>query len=107
MYFTIAICSIIVMLLFYFLIKPTTKNITTVPSILTGIGIFGTFLGITISLMYFNHANIVASVPIFLSGIKLAFWSSVVGILASLIHKIRFAVNPLQEEYAQDEMEIR
>ena len=106
MYFTIIICAIIVMLLFYFLNKPTIKNVTTVPSILTGIGIFGTFLGITISLMYFNPDNIVASVPIFLSGIKLAFWSSVVGILASLVHKIRFAVNPLREEYAQDEMEI-
>jgi hypothetical protein len=106
MFFTIAICSIILLLLFYFLSKPTTKNLTTVPSILTGIGIFGTFFGITISLMYFNPDNIVASVPIFLSGIKLAFWSSVVGILASLVHKIRFAVNPLREEYAQDEMEI-
>ena len=106
MFFTIAICAIILLLLFYFLSKPTIKNVTTVPSILTGIGIFGTFLGITISLMYFNPDNILASVPIFLSGIKLAFWSSVVGILASLVHKIRFAVNPLREEYAQDEMEI-
>ena len=106
MYFTLLICVVIIVLLAYFMNKPTTKNVTTVPSILTGIGIFGTFLGITISLMYFNPDNIVASVPIFLSGIKLAFWSSVVGILASLIHKIRFSIAPLHEEYAQDEMEI-
>ena len=106
MFFTLFICVIIASLLIYFLWKPTARNITTVPSILTGIGIFGTFLGITISLMNFNPDDIVASVPIFLSGIKLAFWSSVVGILASLIHKTRFSIAPLQEEYTQDEMEI-
>lgn len=106
MYFTIGICSLIAILFLYFLGKPTVKNVATAPSILTGIGIFGTFLGITIGLMHFDPSDIVASVPIFLGGIKLAFWSSVVGIFASLIHKIKFSIWPLQEEHPADEMEL-
>ncbi|WP_372880092.1 hypothetical protein [Psychromonas sp.] len=106
MFFTLTISAIIILLLIYFLMRPTLRNVITAPSILTGFGIFGTFLGITIGLMDFNANNIVGSVPIFLSGIKLAFWSSVVGILASLIHKLRFIVAPLEERYVADEMEI-
>ncbi len=106
MYFTLIISIIIVVLLFYFLSKPTTKNVATAPSILTGIGIFGTFLGVAIGLMHFDASDVIAGVPIFLSGIKLAFWSSVVGIGASLIHKATFTIKPLQEEYIQDEMGV-
>jgi hypothetical protein len=105
MFFTFAISAVIIVLLVYFIYKPTIRNVMIAPSILAGLGIFGTFLGITIGLMHFNANNIVGSVPVFLSGIKLAFWSSVVGILASLIHKLRFTIFPLQENYVLDELE--
>ncbi|MGB5438352.1 MAG: hypothetical protein WBN90_01695 [Gammaproteobacteria bacterium] len=106
MFLTLVICTIIIVLLIYFLNKPNSKTVSTAPSILTGIGIFGTFLGVTISLLHFNPDDIVASVPIFISGIKLAFATSVVGIAASLIHKLKFSFAPLQEETIQDEMEV-
>ena len=106
MFLTLVICTIIILLLIYFVNKPNSKTVSTAPSILTGIGIFGTFLGVTISLLHFNPDDIVASVPIFISGIKLAFATSVVGIAASLIHKLKFSIAPLQEETIQDEMEI-
>ena len=98
MLLTIAICSLIVVLFIYFLIKPTSKTVSNAPSILTSIGIFGTFLGIAIGLMNFDPDDVIASVPTFLGGIKLAFWSSVVGILTALIHRVRFTIHPLDKD---------
>jgi len=102
MFLTIAICALIVLLFLYFLLKPTPKTTVTAPSILTSIGIFGTFLGIAIGLMHFDPDDVITSVPVFLSGIKLAFWSSVVGILTALIHRVRFSIRPLETDMASE-----
>lgn len=102
---TILICAVIGVLFLLFMAKPTQRTQAMAPSILTGIGIFGTFLGITIGLMHFDPNNIIESVPIFLAGIKLAFWSSVVGILASLLFKIRVAFSPVKHDRDPDETE--
>ena len=53
-------------------------------SILTVIGIFGTFLGIYIGLNTFNATAIEASIPGLLQGLKLAFLTSLVGIGSAL-----------------------
>lgn len=56
-------------------------------SILTVVGIFGTFLGIFIGLWRFEVTNIEGSIGPLLEGLKLAFLTSVVGIGSSLILK--------------------
>ena len=59
----------------------------TAASILTIIGVFGTFLGIFIGLQAFDDANIETSIPPLLEGLKLAFLTSLVGILSAIILK--------------------
>ena len=56
-------------------------------SILTVIGIFGTFLGIFIGLLAFDIEDIPGSIPGLLDGLKLAFLTSLVGILSAIILK--------------------
>jgi len=97
MYITILISILIGVLLIYFLVSPNRRTVGSAPSILTSIGIFGTFLGIAIGLMNFDPNNVIAGVPLFLSGIKLAFWSSVIGIFAALIHRIKFSLSPYDD----------
>jgi hypothetical protein len=97
MYLTIVISIVIGLLFLYFLVNPTRRTVVSAPSILTSIGIFGTFLGIAIGLMNFDPNNVIAGVPLFLSGIKLAFWSSVVGILAALLHRIKYTLFPYED----------
>ncbi len=56
-------------------------------SILTVIGIFGTFFGIFIGLQAFEIENIDGSIPELLEGLKLAFLTSLLGILSAIILK--------------------
>ena len=56
-------------------------------SILTVIGIFGTFFGIFIGLLAFDIEDIEGSIPGLLDGLKLAFLTSLVGILSAIILK--------------------
>ncbi len=58
-----------------------------VPTLLTTMGIFGTFLGIVLGLLDFNQADIEASIPLLLAGLKTAFITSLAGIFSSLIFK--------------------
>ena len=61
------------------------------PSVLTTGGIFFTFLGIAQGLYGFDPAQVDASIPILLAGLKTAFFASVVGVLAALTIKLRYA----------------
>lgn len=58
-----------------------------VPTLLTTLGIFGTFLGIVLGLLDFNQNNIEASIPPLLEGLKTAFITSLAGIFTSLVFK--------------------
>lgn len=53
------------------------------PTLLTTLGILGTFLGIAIGLLDFDSSRIEYSIPLLLDGLKLAFTTSIVGILLS------------------------
>ncbi len=66
-----------------------SKTVTYGPTILTTTGIFATFLGIAIGLSHFNTTNIQASVPELLTGLKTAFWASVLGVGGALSLKFR------------------
>ncbi|MGL4449038.1 MAG: hypothetical protein ACRCUZ_15180 [Shewanella sp.] len=58
-----------------------------VPTLLTTLGIFGTFFGIVLGLLDFNPQNIQSSIPPLLAGLKTAFITSLAGIFSSLLFK--------------------
>ena len=83
--------SVIFLILFFAVVSPRLKslNILSVhPSLLTTIGILGTFVGVYIGLAEFDIGNIDVSIPILLRGLKIAFTTSIVGITAAIILKI-------------------
>ena len=57
-------------------------------SLLVTLGILGTFVGISIALTNFDTSNINQAIPLLLSGLKTAFYTSVAGLLASLIFRV-------------------
>jgi len=59
------------------------------PEVLTTVGILGCFLGIALALLNFDAANVSASVPHLLEGVKTAFWASVSGVAGSLFIRWR------------------
>lgn len=62
------------------------KNIIEyMPSVLTTLGVLGTFIGITYGLSDFNTTNISASISVLLEGLKAAFWTSIVGMVCSIV----------------------
>jgi hypothetical protein len=65
------------------------KTVSNGPTILTTTGIFATFLGIALGLAEFDTANVQASVPALLAGLKTAFWASVAGVCGALSLKFR------------------
>ena len=72
----------------------------TVASILTMVGVFGTFIGIYIGLQEFNPRELQDSIEVLLDGLKLAFLTSIVGIGSALLLKgvISPLVQTLQKE---------
>ena len=66
------------------------KNSGVVPSLLTTIGVFGTFLGIFLGLLEFdvsNETKINESIKDLLDGLKIAFLSSIEGMGAALLFR--------------------
>ncbi len=74
---------------YFFFFRFNARTVSNAPTVLTSIGIFGTFLGIAIGLSDFNTEDIKGSVPTLIDGLKTAFWSSVMGIFCALTIKIR------------------
>lgn len=68
------------------------RIVDAVPSIITSLGIFGTFIGIVAGLMDFDPQNIDGSIPTLLEGLKTAFNTSIIGMLASILFKIILAL---------------
>ena len=58
--------------------------IEQLPSMISTLGVLGTFAGITIGLLYFDTEDLDASIPILLSGLKTAFFTSLAGMIGSL-----------------------
>lgn len=87
---TLGLLALILMLSVYF-VGPgyNSHSATQSPAILTSIGIFGTFLGVALGLLEFDPANISASVPLLIDGLKTAFWTSIGGLLGALSVKLR------------------
>lgn len=69
------------------------RTVNAAPSILTSIGIFGTFFGIALGLSDFDANNVEGSVPQLIEGLKTAFWSSIAGLLGAMTIKMRHVLN--------------
>ena len=84
----IAVFGLAILAVLVFGIYGIRKNGTSrCVGVVTNIGILGTFLGIVVGLWNFDVNNINDSVPDLLSGMKLAFITSVFGISAYIILK--------------------
>jgi hypothetical protein len=59
-----------------------------VPTLLTSLGILGTFCGIVAGLLGFDANNIDGSIGSLLEGMKTAFTTSLVGMSSSIIYKV-------------------
>lgn len=59
--------------------------IEMIPSAVSTLGVLGTFLGITLGLLCFNTQDLTTSIPELLDGLKTAFFTSLAGMIGSLI----------------------
>ena len=84
--FIVFFCILMVSTIAYFW-KVRHQQVNAIASIVTVIGVLGTFIGIFIGLWGFDTGNIEASVPTLLEGLKLAFITSIVGIGLSILLK--------------------
>lgn len=94
--------AIIVALFFIFywkkrdqLIKHKRK-IDNFPTIISTLGVLGTFYGITKGLWHFDTIHLNDSIPKLLEGLKTAFWTSLAGMLGSMI--LSFIINKLYDD---------
>ena len=68
----------------YWFWKIRHQQVNVVASIVTVIGVLGTFVGIAWGLWNFNTADIENSVPKLLGGLRAAFFTSILGIVGSI-----------------------
>lgn len=59
--------------------------VENLPSLISTLGVIGTFAGITAGLMNFDTGNLDKSIPLLLEGLKTAFFTSLAGMIGSLI----------------------
>lgn len=59
--------------------------IEQIPSLISTLGVLGTFIGITIGLIFFDTKNLDDSIPLLLSGLQTAFFTSLAGMIGSLL----------------------
>ncbi len=78
------------------------QQVNTIASIVTVIGVLGTFAGIAWGLLNFDTQNIEASVPLLLEGLKFAFLTSIIGIAGSICLKLS-SLNKLKKQAASEE----
>ena len=85
-FIAILLCVFVLALGMLFLGKWRTLT-SSAPSLLTSIGILGTFAGIITGLLEFNPSELDSSIGPLLEGLKTAFTSSLVGMALSIIFK--------------------
>ena len=61
------------------------RRVEMIPSAISTLGVLGTFLGITFGLLLFDSNNLTQSIPELLDGLKTAFFTSIAGMVGSLI----------------------
>lgn len=87
-----------------------TRMLSVTPSLLTGLGILGTFVGLTVGIAALNSsmqqnandvATLMSGVQSLLRGASLAFWTSIAGLLCSFVFSVleRRKTNHLAEQF--------
>jgi len=90
------IIAIVILLSPFFLKRKFGKG--HIASLTITIGIFGTFFGVFIGLLNFNPEDITASIPKLINGLQTAFVTSIAGLLANLILRIKPSIYGFIEE---------
>ncbi|QIA65408.1 hypothetical protein GT360_17870 [Vibrio astriarenae] len=70
--------------------EPRSNKIAAIPSLLTSGGVLFTFLGIALGLLNFDPNDLNNSISTLLSGLTLAFWSSIFGMAFSIIFRLKW-----------------
>jgi hypothetical protein len=70
----------------------TPATVSLMPTILTMLGILGTFYGVSVGLVAFDVKNIQESIPQLLGGIRTAFFASLFGVAFAISIKARYAL---------------
>ncbi len=73
------------------------------PTLLTSLGILGTFIGIVIGLLDFNPNDIDGSITLLLSGLKTAFITSLAGMALTILYKLLSAIPIFRQDRADIE----
>lgn len=80
------------------------KFLEHIGGVYLSIGVFGTFLGITIGLLGFNVENIEESIPPLLEGLKISFITSILGVFFNIFNQKLSLFS--KEKQISDETEI-
>ena len=80
-------------------IKGWYTHTNTAGSILTMVGVFGTFIGIYVGLQEFNPDALQDSIEVLLNGLKIAFGTSIVGIGSALL--LKGIISPFVQKFIQ------
>ncbi len=93
--FTVVACAFIVLafvIAFIYIVRTRSyqlderrKWIEQLPSVISTLGVLGTFLGITLGLIAFDSNDPKNSIPPLLKGLRMAFLTSILGMVGSLI----------------------
>nr|WP_317332842.1 hypothetical protein [uncultured Romboutsia sp.] len=102
---TIIFGILVFYILYFFLKEKQYSKESVLGNIASTIGVLGTFVGISIGLWKFNPNDITSSVPLLLSGMKIAFATSIIGMMASILMKY-IALKNEDEENIDDIMEL-
>lgn len=102
---TIIFGILVAYILYFFLKEKQYSKESVLGNIASTIGVLGTFVGISIGLWKFNPNDITSSVPLLLSGMKIAFATSIIGVAASIFMKY-IALKNEDEENIDDIMEL-
>lgn len=78
-----------------------SRLVSITPNSLATLGVLGTFTGILIGLLDFDVERIDDSVPTLLSGLKIAFTTSIAGISASLAFRLLKTISPTSSHSAE------
>lgn len=100
----ITIAFIASMIVVYIFSPKKIRRTNTLPALVTTIGILGTFVGITIGLYDFNVQDVQNSIPELLGGLKVAFYTSIAGIVLAILIKIKniYRLSQINDETSDD-----
>lgn len=81
-------------------LKKNRKWVEQLPSLIATLGVIGTFAGITIGLEHFVPDHLDDSIPGLLDGLKTAFFTSLLGMVGSLIlsRRVNHAYDKIEDE---------